>query len=238
MKIIFIRHGEPNYEIDSLTEKGWKEAEYLSRRTSKWNITDIYCSPLGRARDTAAATLTKLNREAVIYDWLKEFDSPILDPTTGKRVIPWDLSPDYLNQHPELFDLHTWHQNTDMLTGNLKENYAHVTNGLDSLLEQYGYHRDGYRYLTDKDTHREDVIVCFCHLGITCALAAHLLNITPPQLWQGFFLAPTSVTVLGTEEREPGEAYFRCQMMGDTSHLLMNQESVSIYGYFTEPFQG
>lgn len=26
MKIIFIRHGEPNYEIDSLTEKGWRLA--------------------------------------------------------------------------------------------------------------------------------------------------------------------------------------------------------------------
>ena len=33
MKIIFIRHGEPNYEIDSLTEKGWREAELLSKRT-------------------------------------------------------------------------------------------------------------------------------------------------------------------------------------------------------------
>ena len=28
MKIIFIRHGEPNYEIDSLTEKGWREAAF------------------------------------------------------------------------------------------------------------------------------------------------------------------------------------------------------------------
>lgn len=35
MKIIFIRHGEPNYEIDSLTEKGWREAELLSKRTAK-----------------------------------------------------------------------------------------------------------------------------------------------------------------------------------------------------------
>ena len=48
MKIIFIRHGEPNYEIDSLTEKGWREAELLSKRTAKWNVTDFYCSPLGR----------------------------------------------------------------------------------------------------------------------------------------------------------------------------------------------
>ena len=46
MKIIFIRHGEPNYEIDSLTEKGWREAELLSKRTAKWNVTDFYCSPL------------------------------------------------------------------------------------------------------------------------------------------------------------------------------------------------
>ena len=55
MKIIFIRHGEPNYEIDSLTEKGWREAELLSKRTAKWNVTDFYCSPLGRAKDTAYA---------------------------------------------------------------------------------------------------------------------------------------------------------------------------------------
>ena len=41
MKIIFIRHGEPNYEIDSLTEKGWREAELLSKRTAKWNVTDF-----------------------------------------------------------------------------------------------------------------------------------------------------------------------------------------------------
>ena len=26
MKLLFIRHGDPDYEIDSLTEKGWKEA--------------------------------------------------------------------------------------------------------------------------------------------------------------------------------------------------------------------
>ena len=56
MKLIFIRHGEPNYEIDSLTEKGWREAELLSKRTVKWNVTDFYCSPLGRAKDTASYT--------------------------------------------------------------------------------------------------------------------------------------------------------------------------------------
>lgn len=67
MKIIFIRHGEPNYEIDSLTEKGWREAELLSKRTAKWNVTDFYCSPLGRAKDTASFTLKNADREAKIF---------------------------------------------------------------------------------------------------------------------------------------------------------------------------
>ena len=29
MKLLFIRHGDPDYEKDSLTEKGWHEAELL-----------------------------------------------------------------------------------------------------------------------------------------------------------------------------------------------------------------
>lgn len=98
MKIIFIRHGEPNYEIDSLTEKGWREAELLSKRTAKWNVTDFYCSPLGRAKDTASFTLKNADREAKILPWLREFDAPVIDPETGKRRIPWDFLPVYSTQ--------------------------------------------------------------------------------------------------------------------------------------------
>ena len=32
MNIYIIRHAEPDYARDSLTEKGWREAELLSRR--------------------------------------------------------------------------------------------------------------------------------------------------------------------------------------------------------------
>ena len=64
-----------------------------------------------------------------------------------------------------------------------------------------------------------------------------LLNTTPVQLWQGLFLAPTSVTIVGTEERKPGEVYFRCQTVGDVHHLLSAGEPVSYYGAFNDPFQ-
>ena len=42
MRILIIRHGDPDYSIDSLTEKGFREVELLAKRLSKLNISDIY----------------------------------------------------------------------------------------------------------------------------------------------------------------------------------------------------
>ena len=64
MKLLFIRHGDPDYTIDSLTEKGWKEAEFLSEKIAALDVRDFYVSPLGRAKDTASCTLKKNGRTA------------------------------------------------------------------------------------------------------------------------------------------------------------------------------
>ena len=42
MEIVIIRHGDPDYYVDSLTEKGWREAELLSQRLANDNIDDFY----------------------------------------------------------------------------------------------------------------------------------------------------------------------------------------------------
>lgn len=85
MRLLIVRHGDPDYSIDSLTEKGWKEAEYLSERLSKLDVKDFYVSPLGRAKDTASFTLKKMNRTAVECDWLREFDVLIDRPDVTDR---------------------------------------------------------------------------------------------------------------------------------------------------------
>ena len=48
MKLVIVRHGDPDYSIDALTEKGWKEVEYLSERLAKLDVKEFYVSPLGR----------------------------------------------------------------------------------------------------------------------------------------------------------------------------------------------
>ena len=57
MRIVIVRHGDPNYELDTLTETGWKEARLVAERIAKMDVKDFYVSPLGRAQDTASCTL-------------------------------------------------------------------------------------------------------------------------------------------------------------------------------------
>ncbi len=45
MRLIFIRHAEPDYSIDSLTEKGWREAKLLAERTKRWKVDEFTARP-------------------------------------------------------------------------------------------------------------------------------------------------------------------------------------------------
>ena len=242
MRIIFIRHGDPDYINDSLTEKGIREARLLADRVSKWkNITDIYCSPLGRAQMTASYSLEAIKREAVTYEWLKEFFYPVDDPTTGRHGVPWDFMPEYWTEIDDMYDRNNW-KNTEIYRSNpeLIPAYNEVCSGIDGILEKYGYKRHHNYYVTEhKETpdKQDATIVFFCHLGVTFVMMSHLLGISPAILFHSFYVAPTSVTILATEERIPGKAAFRTQVLGDTTHLHDGDEPISAAGYFTDVFQ-
>ena len=72
MKLVFIRHGDPDYVNDTLTERGRREARALAERVKTWDVDKFFCSPLGRARDTADVSLKAIGRDATVYDWLRE----------------------------------------------------------------------------------------------------------------------------------------------------------------------
>ena len=54
MRLLIIRHGDPDYARDNLTEKGKREAKLLSEMLAKDKIDYLYCSPLGRAKARCA----------------------------------------------------------------------------------------------------------------------------------------------------------------------------------------
>ena len=240
MRLIFIRHGEPDYERDSLTEKGWREAKLLAERVSTWQIEEIACSPLGRAKATASFSLEKLGREAAVYEWLQEFPVKIFREDLGRMKVPWDLKPSYWTAEAAYYDKDRWTEASLMKTAPVKEAYETICRGIDDFLMKYGYERKDAYYIRNnpEEDDQEKTVVFFCHLGVMLAIIGHLIGASPAVLWHGFFVAPTSVTVLASEEMEKGRAYFRCQVLGDTRHLYEGKEMVSQSGYFTKPFQG
>lgn len=235
MKLIIVRHAEPDYSIDSLTPTGWEEAKILADRLCKLDVKAFYCSPLGRARDTASFTLKALHREAEILPWLREFPPQITKPNTKKPAIAWDWLPADWTADPAYYEMDRWAKTSVMEQGDMEKQYAYVTGQLDALLARHGYVRENHLYRAEHAN--EDTLVLFCHFGLECVLLSHILNIPPMLLWHGTCAAPSSVTILNTEERQKGYAYFRMSTFGDTSHLYAAGRTPSFAARFCETFE-
>lgn len=232
MKLLIVRHGDPDYSIDSLTPTGWEEAELLSHRLCVMDVKAFYCSPLGRARDTAKPTLEKLNCQAEILPWLREFSPKVKRPDREVTWVAWDWLPQDWTKDPRFYDRDRWWENDAFQAANVREEAAWVAQGLDDLLLRHGYVREGNCYRAEAPN--EDTIVLFCHFGIECVLLGHLLGISPMPLWHGFCAAPTSVTTVTTEERRQGIASFRVNAFGDTAHLYAAGREPSFSARFCE----
>jgi len=241
MKLVFIRHGEPDYEHDTLTLQGRKEAEALIPRALDWKDKEIFVSPLGRAQLTARIALGLPETGEIPYstfDWLREFDAQIERPDVkGRKTIAWDWLPrDWMREEAH-FQRAAWDETSVYSRSDTKEKYDHVCLELDRLLSSHGYVRDGGErdvplYHVEKESRAE--LVFFCHFGLTCVAVSHLIGVSPMILWHGFCAAPSSVTEIRTEERKKGIASWRVSTFGDTSHLYAAGLTPSAHARFTD----
>ncbi len=233
MRILIIRHGDPDYTNDTLTEKGVREAELLCNRLANEKIDYVYCSPLGRARKTCEIATKGKNLEAEIVPWLKEFGYSVQLPTGEKHII-WDLLPAMREQYPDLAINKSWLSVPFIKNSPVPERYAELKDGLDKLLNNHGYAREGAHYRVERAN--RDTIAFFCHFGVEAMILSHFLNVVPDALLHGFIALPTSVTTLYTEERRKSVAVLRCCEFGDTAHLYSGNEEPSFSGRFCEVF--
>ena len=235
MRLIIVRHGDPDYEHDTLTEKGKREASLLAERLKKENITAIYTSPLGRAKDTCMYTAKALGRESdvVVKDWLQEFNHFINLPTGEKDHLIWDLLPEFWMKEEQLSS-NDWYDFPCMQEGKIKTFYEEVGRGLDDLLASHGYKRDGKIFKAERPN--RDTVVLFCHFGVESVLLSHLFNCSPMFFFHHTVALTSSVTTLYTEERREGKAIFRCCGFGDLSHLYAGGEPASFSARFCEIF--
>ena len=129
MRILIIRHGDPDYEHDTLTEKGHREAKLLAEKLKNEKIDYIYSSPLGRAKDTCAYTAKALGLEdkVVVKEWLREFNFRVTMPCGDNRSVAWDMFPHEWIDDPKAYDKDRWLDQDFYRAVDMENRYRNVT---------------------------------------------------------------------------------------------------------------
>jgi probable phosphoglycerate mutase len=216
MFIYLIRHGEPDYKTDTLTEIGLKQAELLSERFSAIKFDKIFSSPLGRAKQTAMPTCIKQNKDFKELQWLNEnsaYNAMTID-IEGKR--DWWFAV----QNSKIRKLEDAKRFIPEQTQAFCDS---VASGFDELLSELGYKKCSNGYQITNNANTDDRIALFCHDGISRVILSYALAIPFHIFCASFCIPHTGVTVLNLETTTDRITAPRCMMFSDLSHLYSSQ---------------
>ena len=219
MRIIFIRHGEPDYAHDCLTETGKLQAVDAAERLRNEGIEEIYSSPQGRAAETAAATADLLKRPVKTLEYMRELhwgstDGNLL-PADGH---PWNLA-DLLAGEGWNLNNSGWREHPYFKNNAVTANVDLVEEKTDEWLRTLGYEREGAYYRCVRPDDRQKTIALFSHGGSSAAAMGHILNLPFPYACGLFHLEFTGITVIRLD-RTPGSLRLPClELANDGRHI-------------------
>ena len=215
MRIIFVRHGEPDYERDCLTETGKRQAAAAAERLLRENISVIYSSPNGRARETADYTARALGLPVRQLDYMHEISwGGEGIPVEGH---PWTLG-DWLIEEDD-FDFYRrdWREHPYFAENLATQYYDRITREFDALLLAHGYRHGRTRFLCENG--REETAAVFSHGGSGACVLSHLLGLPFPYVCSVMPYDYTSVIILELPVR-PGEYVKpRLELFNDAAHI-------------------
>lgn len=218
MRLFFIRHGDPNYKDNCLTELGHIQAEAVAERVAKLNISALYTSTYGRAKETAEHSAKKCGIPVTELDFIHEIRTGVdgLDKEGKLKYSPW-LSAEKLAKegadllHYDYSDFFAWKDTY------FQESYYRVTGGFDSWMEGLGFRREGlyYRCMRKND----DRLAIFAHGGSISCVISHLFGLPPSYVCGFVHLSCTGISVFRFEGEEGELIVPKIMMLNDHSHI-------------------
>jgi len=180
MVLHIIRHADPDYANNTITEFGRLEAKALAEYLHDVPIDRIFTSPLGRAIDTATPTCEDKGLEYTLLPWTVEsmdYMRPCDRPTNCSYT----------------FSLTDGVRDFTDLTSESRNGYIeNLVQNSDSFLASLGYERHGARYKVIKPN--TESVAVFCHGGFGGAWISHLL-LRPAELgWLSIRLRTTCIS--------------------------------------------
>lgn len=216
MELLLIRHGDPDYVNDTLTDMGHRQAKRLAESLLDVQIDRLVVSPLGRARHTAdyVIRLKQLNFE--ILEFLRELRGRYTDTLWAWNYHGCDLlAPGHdiaKSNWPELVPYGR----------HMEPVYQEFVSQFDAFISGFGLERYEHVYRINQANDETTAVVC--HGGVIKTLLSHLLHIPLPVVYSQFAIDPSSVTRLQLETKG-GLGVFRLVSLNDMSHTVsLSQE--------------
>jgi probable phosphoglycerate mutase len=217
MKIIFVRHGHPDYRKDCLTEIGHLHGKAVAERLRNEKIDRICSSSCGRARETAEHIAVYHDLPVETFDFIREIGWGSIDGTElYKNGHPWFTVDDMIENGESLHDPE-FEKNPRFSNNKVIYDVKKISEGFDEWLLGLGYKREGeyYRVLRKNDGN----VVMVSHGGASSAALAHLFSL-PFLLTLSIVRADyTAITIVSIDAEEGHLALPKFDMMNDSKHI-------------------
>jgi 2,3-bisphosphoglycerate-dependent phosphoglycerate mutase len=218
VELVFIRHGQPEWDRDGrtvvdpcLTEVGLEQAQLLGEAFTDRRVDRLLVSPLVRAQQTSAPVAEAVGLEPETLPWLAEIASPAWDGTPSETV-----EAVFAEARAKPLD-----EQWDGLPGgeSFRDFHRRVTTGLDGLLDELGCERlSAFPPLWRLDDPGPTVVVV-AHAGTDAVCLGRLLGIDPvPWEWERFVSFHASVSVVRPMPIASAHS-FSLFRFSDTAHL-------------------
>lgn len=227
MLLYYIRHGEPIYNPNKLTELGRKQAEALSHRLALCGLDEIYSSSSNRAIETARPTAEKLNLPIKILDECNEdyvWDGFTgVDKTDGRRK--WFYQIDEIRKlfvSDEVRALgKRWYEHKLLSGETLRNNVRRIEKFTYSFTESLGYAHKQNQNLYIAENPNEKKVALFAHESFGMAFLSTLLDIPYPMFCTHIGLSHSGMTVIRFDGN--GEVIPCVLQLSNDSHLYKDE---------------
>lgn len=225
MRIIFVRHGHPDYGKDCLTKLGHPQAEAAAERLKDEKIDKIFSSSCGRAYETACHIASCHNLDIEQLDFMREIYWGA--PQSDDYVQPWWLVADWIKNGKNIMDTN-WKNDPDYKGHILLDSYNKLSSEFDNLLKTLGLEREGDYYRVTAENN--DTVMVVSHAGASTVALSHIFNIPFPFMCNAICPDFTAITVV----------YFDCKEKGTlvAPHFEIANDSRHIADIKTENFIG
>ena len=237
MLFFYLRHGDPIYSPDSLTELGHQQAEALSKRLAVYGLDKVYASTSNRAIQTAQPTCERLGLPIETLDFANEgyaWNDFTIETEAGRQWLFANKESRWLFSEPEVISLGSgWYTHPHFAEFHYEKGIERVCRESDALFASLGYeHIPGtgkYRVLFQNN----DRVALFAHQGFGLAFLSCLLDIPYSQFVNHFDMCHTGMTVINFQECD-GFCIPKILTLSDDSHLY--KEGLPLKYNHTIPF--